>query len=150
MTREAQVAEVVQLLHDSKPEHSLDQVRDMSMGIVGTLRFLYSCEQEVKSKDISETLAISSARMTILLKKMERKGLIIKRKSTVDGRSAVITLSAKGKEMCQRAHLQMVETAQMLLDEFGYESLTNLIAQMTKFHTMMHQSMSIFSEEIYD
>lgn len=140
----------MELLQKDRPQNALDKMHDVNIGIMGALDFLYQRGEEVKSKDISEALNISSARMAILLKKLEAKGFIQKTKSTTDGRSASIILSSKGWQYVRQMKACMAQTSQRLIDEFGFDALVELIGQMAKFRSIMHQGILTISEEHHD
>lgn len=145
-----EVEQVMELIQKSRPQNAFDKVRDVNIGMIGALDFLYEQGEEVRSKDISEALNISSARMAILLKKLEAKGFIEKTKSSIDGRSANIIISNKGWQFVHRIKESMAQTAQQLIDEFGFDALVILIAQMEKFHGIMYQGIPTISEENHD
>ena len=61
---------------------------------------------EVRSitvKELGNRLYLDSGTLTPLLKRLEQKGLLSRRRDAADERSVIIALSAAGKEMQQKA-----------------------------------------------
>lgn len=54
-------------------------------------------------KDIAERLMLESSTLTPLLKRLEAAGLVKRKRSVEDERQVLVTLTAAGKEMQQRA-----------------------------------------------
>ncbi len=57
----------------------------------------------VSVKELGEALYLDSGTLTPLLKKMEAKGLLTRRRSTEDERSLIVTLTDKGRDLRERA-----------------------------------------------
>jgi DNA-binding MarR family transcriptional regulator len=63
-------------------------------------------------KDLGEILCLDSGTLTPLLKKMETKGLITRRRSTEDERSLIVSLTEEGKQLRERAVQVPIQMAQ--------------------------------------
>ena len=59
--------------------------------------------ESVSVKELGEALYLDSGTLTPLLKKMEAKGLLTRRRSTEDERSLIVTLTDKGRDLRERA-----------------------------------------------
>lgn len=57
----------------------------------------------VNEKFLCETLCLKSNTVTPLLKKLEEKGFIVKKRDTQDERNLVIDLTERGKELREKA-----------------------------------------------
>ena len=57
----------------------------------------------VSVKELGEALYLDSGTLTPLLKKMEAKGLLTRRRSTEDERSLIVSLTCEGEAMKDRA-----------------------------------------------
>lgn len=65
---------------------------------------LYFWEKKVSNvKEIGKTMLLDSSTLTPLLKKLEKKGLISRKKSTVDERNLVLELTKKGMALKEKA-----------------------------------------------
>lgn len=56
-------------------------------------------KQSITVKDLGKCLYLDSGTLTPLLKKLEAKGLVTRRRSTEDERSLIITLTEKGEAL---------------------------------------------------
>ena len=54
-------------------------------------------------KELGERLYLDSGTLTPLLKKMEAQGIVSRRRSTADERSVIVSVTAKGEALKQRA-----------------------------------------------
>ena len=57
----------------------------------------------VSVKELGEALYLDSGTLTPLLKKMEAKGLLTRRRSTEDERSLIVTLTDQGRDLRDKA-----------------------------------------------
>ena len=60
-------------------------------------------KKAVTVKELGAELFLDSGTLTPLLKKMEAKGLLTRRRSTEDERSLIVTLTDKGRDLRERA-----------------------------------------------
>ena len=81
MISREQAIEIIEKLRASKPAQIFQNVSDMDAGMKFVLMFLSESSKEVYASTISEKMNISRARVAVLLKKMEFKGLITKTSS---------------------------------------------------------------------
>lgn len=60
-------------------------------------------EGEITSKELGKRLYLDSGTLTPLLKKLEGKGLLVRRRSQEDERNLLITLTAEGAALKEKA-----------------------------------------------
>lgn len=150
MTHEAQVQTVMQKLHNTKPSHAMKYVGDLDAGAMGVVKFLHQTNHPVKSKDISDRLQISSARMAVLLKKLESKGLVEKIDSAEDARVTLVQLAPRGEQLTAIIHKNFLKTAEDLIEEFGIDYLIRLLDDIVRFKRIMERNHKQFEEDIHD
>lgn len=147
MANKEEIEIVLDLLHQNRPVHSYESLMKNEIGIMGVIKFLSESEiagkGEIKSKDISDELKISSARMTVLLKKLETKGLVEKTVSKIDARVVFVKLSDKGSKFASIARAKMNESAENLIDEFGIEHLVRVFSDMQKIKNIMEKNIKL-------
>jgi DNA-binding MarR family transcriptional regulator len=75
-----------------------------------------------------------------LLKRMKQAGLILERANPDDGRSTVISISAKGRQQVFKTfgHLEKVEDALSILSAAEKETLHHLLDKLDKHHSQRH------------
>lgn len=74
-------------------------------------------------KDLSKVLMQNKSAITTLVERMEKNGLIIKKKSETDGRASNIFLTDKGRNISQNALSLMAEFNHGILDKFSNEEI---------------------------
>ncbi|MFI3207225.1 MAG: MarR family winged helix-turn-helix transcriptional regulator [Clostridia bacterium] len=149
MANKKDIELVLDLLHQNRPTQSYENLTKNEMGIMGVIKFLHDSGDEVKSKDISDYLKVSSARMAVILKKLELKDLIKKSTSVTDARVTVVKLSTKGKMLASSTEMRLQKSAENLIDEFGMDYLLTLLKDMNKFKNIMEKNMRNSEEILY-
>ena len=122
MATETQVDEIIRL---AERVHSSDAFRCMdeaNAGIGGTLRMLAEArkaETVVTAGDIAERLGVTTARVAALLKRLESKGLIARRRSEADARVTEVVLTDKGAACVHAFYGEMRAQVAMLIKRLG-------------------------------
>jgi DNA-binding MarR family transcriptional regulator len=102
-------------------------------------RILYELgnNQPCTASDLMERVTMDRGYMSRILSKFERKKLILRKKSTTDGRAYFLSLTAKGesafRELDQASH-QQVET---LLKPMSEENRQQLLKHMRAITTLL-------------
>ena len=76
---------------------------------------------------MSNALKVSTARMTKLLKSMEKKKLIFKTKSLHDARKIIISITEKGKATLFEFKQAMANFLNSIIDEIGEDKFDEFI-----------------------
>ncbi len=142
MATKAEIEIVEKLLHENRPHKAFENVAKAEMGVLAVIRYLHRTEEETNSKDISRSLGISSARMAILLKKLENRNWITKVNSPTDARAVVVCLSDKGKEELEKKKKQMEDAIGEMIDEVGVEELEKMFQNLNKIKDIMRKNVS--------
>lgn len=124
----------MELFEKNKPEKTFAQISHVTMGMRAVVQLLHQKKEAITSKEISDAMNVSSARMTVLLQKMEGEGLIRKDNSPNDARSILVSLTEKGREKAlevERYHYEFIEE---ILTEYTLEDLELLFQQLEKIH----------------
>ena len=126
MATQEQVDDIMRL---AERVHSSDAFRCMdeaNAGIGGTLRILAEARgvgTVVTAGDIAERLGVTTARVAALLKRLESKGLIARRRSQADARVTEVVLTEEGSARVQAFREDVRAQVAMLVDELGEERL---------------------------
>ncbi len=146
MATQKEVQELLNLMKCNKPYHVFEEMRQIDHGVLGVMKVLYDERKEVISKDICRELGISSARVAVLIKKMEAKGLIVKKTYENDARISIISLTEKGEKLAKNMRSQMFVVAEKIVDEFGLERLKEMFGDMEKLKSIMRENISFLQE----
>ncbi len=150
MATQQEIKTALELFHRCKPQIRLDELRRQEMGIFAVIKYLNDAPETVNSVELCNFLGVSSARMAVLLKKLESKGLIVKKSSKTDARSKIVILSEKGKKLAEIIKSQMQETVGKIVDEFGLEKLENMFSDLQKIKTIVDSTSFLHMEELND
>ena len=78
--------------------------------------------------DICHRLRLDTNTLTPLLQRMEREGLVVRKRGLVDGRQTIVTLTKKGKRLEERAaSVPDCMSQNWHGDAIGIDELTNMI-----------------------
>lgn len=147
MATKNQVSEICKIIEQVRPVKAFNVVNKHEMGIFAVIKFI-SENEEVKSVDISNFLGISSARMTVLLKKLEKKGIIAKKNCEVDARVVLVSLTEKGLEFAGKIKTKVESNVSMLIDEYGYDKLISLFLELVQIKSILDKNTSTDMEDL--
>ena len=135
------VLNVMQRLHHKPPDDISRKFSDDNAGISCMLKYLYDAENPVSAGEISKFMRVSTARVSVLLKKMHEKGYIFRDSCSEDARRLMISLSESGRVECLRRQEKMIETFSRIIDRIGKE-------RMEEFISVSNEIRNIVSVEI--
>lgn len=127
MATQEQIRRIFQKMRESHPKEFFHHMDETQAGIGAVLRLLYVENKPVTAGKISDTLGISTARVAVLLRKMEAKGLIIKEKNPLDARVTIVRLTDMGTEMIKDAWEEIQKQMGEIIDTVGEERLLEYI-----------------------
>ncbi len=127
MATDTQISNMLKKMMSAHPAEFYKHMDDTRAGIGAVLRLLYTENTPVTAGMISDRLDISTARVAVLLKKMEAKGLVTKEKDTVDARVTIVKLTDFGRETIKNMWKAVREQMGKVIDEIGEERLLEYI-----------------------
>ncbi len=112
-----------------QPTNFLKVVNDSNAGIGYVLKLLLSEDKhQLSAGQLSEAMDVSTARVAVLLKKMENKGLIEKKEDEADARVTLVKLSENGKRIAALMKENMLLHIANVIDKVGEEKFLQFIA----------------------
>ncbi len=150
MAKKEDVFYALELFHNNRPQKMLNEVNRGEMGAFAVIKLLYDADKEITSADLCSQLKISSARMAVLIKKLETKGLVVKTASQADSRAKILKLSEKGVALADKLKADMFETMGKVVDEFGIEELESFFKKLGKLKSILGESLPINLEGYND
>lgn len=129
----------VGLLERILREHRMGEVFAPGMGQI--LFALYERDDRI-IKEISERVGLSQSTLTGMLARMEKNGLIERRRDSVDGRAIRVRLTDKGRELepkCREIFDQTREAFRLALSD---SELNHLRAGLTKLANSLRSGLS--------
>lgn len=138
-TRE-QIDKVAAALDMAPPKALAKMIDKQQAGIGAVLHFLSESEGPTTASKIAEQMNVSTARITVLLKKMEAKGLIVKAADPEDARVKVVRLSAEGESAADALSTRIRGYIGQVIDRVGVERLLDFAEVMEMFNQVFFQS----------
>ncbi len=129
MITQERLEEIARELPKVQPTNFLKIVNDSNAGIGYVLKLLLSEENhQLSAGQLSEAMGVSTARVAVLLKKMENKGLIEKKEDEADARVTLVKLSEEGQRVAALMKENMLRHVANVIDKVGEEKFLQFIA----------------------
>ncbi|MBQ7314940.1 MAG: MarR family transcriptional regulator [Clostridia bacterium] len=140
MATKEQIEYIAYELPKAHPANLLKIINDSNAGIGFVLKLLYAAEgNRLSAGAISEAMCVSTARVAVLLKKMEGKGLIVRASDKNDARVTIVRLSEQGKQAAKEMRDRMLDHISDVIDRIGMEKLEQFIALSVEVKAAMEE-----------
>ncbi len=128
MTRRDELGEelysmIAKLLNSKMNRTVLDSIR----GEYGVLRYLLFVEDGVKAGTLTEKMQVVPGRMTDILKSLEYKGFIVRKREQADKRIVRVFLTEAGKQEAEEKRRQIHQEYRGLIERMGEKDATEFI-----------------------
>lgn len=127
MATAEEVERVMALLRSSTPGERYRGVDNTTVGIGAVLLFLSEAEEAVSAGQISRFMNVSTARVAVLLKKMEGRDLICTGRSATDGRVTTVRITEQGKCVFCQMEGELRDKIAHLIERVGLERLEEFL-----------------------
>ena len=114
-------------LCSSMPRSCYSKLEATQRGFGFILDYLEQAEGEVVAGDLAKKLNVSTARITALLKKLEKNGFITRRTSSKDARRIIIEITPAGIAFVDNLREQTLSKVAQMLDRVGKENIETYI-----------------------
>lgn len=128
MATQEQINDIIRRMEEARPRELLRQMDGTNAGITCVLRFLSKAGRPVSAGEISASAHVSSARVSVLLRKMEERRLIARAPDPRDARRSRITLSPEGEAALERMRHTFIDMMRGVVERVGYECMNEFIA----------------------
>lgn len=126
MATQEQIEQITALLQENHPARFFNHMGQSQAGIGAVMRFL-SQSRKATAGEIAEFMNVSTARVAVLLKKMEAKGLIVKERDPSDARITIVRLSELGMQTDARIQDQMHRKVGEVIDKVGMARMLDFV-----------------------
>lgn len=149
MATKEQIDYIISELPKAHPANFFKVFNDSNTGIGFAIKLLYSAEDNrLSAGAISESMCVSTARVAVLLKKMESKGLITRESDMTDARVTVVCLSEAGKNVARQMRQNMLGHISHVIDKVGMEKLKQFIELSVEVKTAMAEGFQTPTDSI--
>ena len=140
MATRKQIKALLEQLEKAPPSEHFQHIDKNTVGIRAILKYLSETSEKVTAGKISEHLKVSTARVAVLLKKMEAKDLIEKEQDIDDGRIVIVKLSEHGKQTAAAARKEVYRSIGEMIDKVGMDRMLEFAAISNEIHSIMKKS----------
>lgn len=137
MATKEQIETLLEQLKKAPPSEHFQNIDRNVAGMRAILEFLSQTDEKVTAGKISEHMRVSTARVTVLLKKMVAKGLIEKENDPSDARVVVVKLSEQGKRAADKVREAILGQIGAMIDKVGIERMLEFAAISNEIHSVM-------------
>lgn len=132
------VIDMQELLHPAPVTRKLSV---FDKGALFALNYLMMHKTAVHPKELSQKMAVSTARVAALLKHMEEEGLVVRNPDPNDNRKIIVSLTSQGEQLIKNKREEVVDIMAQTLEELGpEEAQTYLRIQMKIIQNFMHRT----------
>ena len=103
-----------------------------------SILFILNKEDHISQSQLSKALEVNEATITRALTRLENKHLVEKVLSEEDKRKKLVTLTNKGKDICEEIMKHQEEFKKDLFEDFTDEELENLKNSIEKISKKLH------------
>ncbi|MGN1450749.1 MAG: MarR family winged helix-turn-helix transcriptional regulator [Eubacteriales bacterium] len=122
-----QVEEVLAQFDKLHPQLIFEEIYKRNAGCGALIKFLDESKKPVTAGDISRFMNVSTARVAVLLKKLEAKGLIVKETDLSDARVTAVRLSEEGRATAKAMRDALYSRIGLMIDRIGMERLNAFV-----------------------
>ena len=137
MISDDEVRELIKNLEAIKPKKLIDDCHVNKEGIMHALVYLYTSKEPVSAGDISKQLGVSTARVAVILRKMQEKGDITKETDPKDARKVVIRITSKGREFIEQRKSMFFNDIRDMTEKIGKERFDEFLDILSEVHEFM-------------
>lgn len=136
MASREQIQTLLGALKAASPSQMLQSIDAGAAGMRAILLYLADAQENVTASRISDYMKVSTARVTVLLQKLEAKGLIEKERDPQDNRRVQVALSARGREVALQMQEQVNARVEAMIDQIGMERMLEFAALSQEIHSI--------------
>ena len=129
------VVAILTKIYGLKITHRLSEFLEGELSVIMTLKEAPS--QKLHPSELSEKLNISRARMTVLIRKLSAKNLVVVRQSLKDKRRSIVTLSDEGIAHAIKKTDEINLYLSRYLHALGIEDTKRLVSILEKSYHIM-------------
>lgn len=139
MATQEEIVLLSEQLRKAPPSGGFKNIDKSTAGIHAVLQFLYETQEPVTAGRISEKMGVSTARVAVLLKKLDAKGLIEKGKDASDGRLVVVRISESGKVYAKKIKDNIYAQLAVMIDKIGMERMLEFAQISREIHELLEK-----------
>lgn len=131
--------------------HLVEGITPVEMRVIFVVLFSTEREEEVRPSLLSSSLGTTKSALSQVLRSLEEKGLISRRRSERDSRAVTVELTEKGRAAIERIHDECDREMAELVDYIGIDDLRYLkrtVDRIAEFYRNKADGQGRTSEEV--
>lgn len=137
MATQKEIETLLKAMHKAPPSEHFQRIDKSTVGIRAILKYLSENGEQATAGEISKGIGVSTARVAVLLKKMNAKGFIEKQGDPTDGRIVLVRLTERGRDTSNQLRRDMYAQIGALIDRLGMERLMQFAEISREIHSVM-------------
>lgn len=137
MATQKEIETLLKAMHKAPPSEHFQRIDKSTVGICAILKYLSENGEQATAGEISKGIGVSTARVAVLLKKMNAKGFIEKQGDPTDGRIVLVRLTERGRDTSNQLRRDMYAQIGALIDRLGMERLMQFAEISREIHSVM-------------
>lgn len=134
------VISMLQRMADHSPSPFWENLDFYRAGTGCVMRFLSSADHAVSAGEISRHMKVSTARVAVLLRKMEERNLILRQRDEQDARRTLICLSPTGEALYHKLVQEFISWMGSVIEQVGVEKIEQFISISAEITQAMEQT----------
>ena len=135
--------EMLERFRASIPRKMMEQFDQDGAGIIHAIMILEKAGEPITAGTISEAMHVSTARVAVLLRKMEQKNLIVRLRDPSDARRTLIAVSDYGREEICYHREQVLNFSAAVIERVGVERFSEYIRISEEIKTIIDEEVPI-------
>lgn len=127
-----EIIKILEKIGESRPFELFNQIDETNKGMGFVLAYLHKAQKPVSSIELANALNVSTARMAVLLKKLEGSNLINKTSSEIDARKVDITITDEGVSKIEEAFELLCDHMEKILQVVTVDEMYEFIRISSK------------------
>lgn len=141
MATKEQIEFVFESLMKMKDEEFFKDINVTRAGVGAVIKILNNSDRSVSAGAISKSMGVSTARVAVLLRKMQAKGLIVKENDCSDARKTLVSLSETGRATAKRMKEEVYAHIDTVIEKVGIEKLTTFLALSEEIRKVLYETL---------
>ncbi len=137
MASSSEVNNIIKLFEENKKNHFLNMFDDNNKGALAVMKFLFYNSEKSTCGELSSKLNVSTARIAVILKKLEENNYIKRKISDSDARITNVFLTNEGKNICLKKKEELYKKINLIIDKLGVDKIYELSDTITKINHIM-------------
>lgn len=121
------INELLKFISEKNPFKFLEDLHNQNTGKTFILKYLHDNKKEAKAGELATALGVSTARIAMLLKKLEAKKYIIRTSSKEDSRITLVSLTNEGEKYIIKKMKSITSKLKKIINSIGVNKVEDFI-----------------------